>query len=150
MSENANRDNVNDIVAEAAGAITRGPFSRFTAEETVSLCRAFVNVSEDPITGNNQRLNTFWTKVYAKFQELCVREGSDGAGKLKSVNSLKTKFKKSILPKVNHCLGVARSTPMASGENDDDYHTRLRDVYQIRHKKKFAYSNCLEVLKKMR
>jgi hypothetical protein len=145
MSDNINQDRINAIVADAAAA--RAPYSRFTPEESVFLCRAFVNVSQDPITGADQKSAVFWSKVHVKFMRLC--EGTPGAGHLKTAKSLQTKWKKSVMPKVNHYLGVARTNPMASGENDGDYHTRLCEIFNRRHGKPFNFSSCLEVLKQM-
>ncbi len=37
----------------------RGP--KFSNEEDTALCRAYVNVSQDSTTGNNQKQDVFWT-----------------------------------------------------------------------------------------
>lgn len=127
----------------------RAPFTRFSTEETIILCRAFVNVSEDPITGTDQKVCHFWTKVFNKFKELCARDGMCGAGNLKTVASLCSKFKKSILPDVNHYVGLQKQIPMASGENEDDYKLRLESIFETRFKKKFTHGGCMDVLKQM-
>jgi hypothetical protein len=46
----------------------RGP--SFTDEEYQILCRAWVNVSEDPIHGTDQTGATFWEKITAKFDSM--------------------------------------------------------------------------------
>jgi hypothetical protein len=46
----------------------RGP--AFTEEEYEILCKAWVNVSEDPINGADQTNATFWGKISAKYDAL--------------------------------------------------------------------------------
>ncbi len=132
-------------------AASRSSYTRFAEDECVILCRAFVNISEDPdpITGTDQKQKVFWARIAEKFKEICSREGITTVGRMKSAKSLKSKWKKSIVVDVNHYLGVYKTTPMASGENEEDHEKRILEVFKDRYEKSFSYENCLPVLKKM-
>ena len=51
--------------------------TNFSKEEDLFLCRAFVNVSQDPIKGNDRKGSTFWADVKIKFDAIFLEEAED-------------------------------------------------------------------------
>ena len=53
------------------GSITKKPPRgvKFTVEEDLLLISAWLNTSMDPITGNQQKHNTYWDKIYEYFEK---------------------------------------------------------------------------------
>ncbi|XP_070669158.1 uncharacterized protein [Malus domestica] len=71
----------------------------WTFEEDVSLCLAWVSVSEDGAVGTNQNKKVLWDKIIAKFQENCNGSGRDCGGvydRWKTINKACTLWKGSL------------------------------------------------------
>ena len=48
--------------------VEMGKGKAYLAEEDVALCRAWMRVSEDPITGSEQKADCFWQAVHKLFR----------------------------------------------------------------------------------
>jgi hypothetical protein len=46
----------------------------FTTHEDVLLCKAYVNISTNPVAGNGKKSKDFWNGIKEKFDELCKAE----------------------------------------------------------------------------
>ena len=53
------------------GSIAKKPprCVKFTVEEDILIVSAWLNTSMDPITGNQQKHNTYWDKIYEYFEK---------------------------------------------------------------------------------
>jgi hypothetical protein len=53
------------------GSIAKKPTRgvKFTVEEDLLLVSAWLNISMDPIVGNQQKHNTYWDKIYEYFEK---------------------------------------------------------------------------------
>ena len=47
----------------------KGRGKNFSIKEDEQLCRSWLNVSQDPVTGSDQRHSTFWCRVVTHFNE---------------------------------------------------------------------------------
>ena len=84
----------------------------FTPIEDVLLCRAYVNISQDPIKGNDQKIGVLWENIYTKFIELKKDEGETEVGHQRDITSIMNRFKRHISKDVqlfNGMLGRIRS-----------------------------------------
>lgn len=70
----------------------------FGEEEDLILCKAFVNVSENPVIGNNQKGSTFWAAVGSRFRELYSQLDEYVLGQPRNNDSLKLRFQRQIQP----------------------------------------------------
>ncbi|KAG1451980.1 hypothetical protein G6F56_007941 [Rhizopus delemar] len=67
-----NASNNNNSTPTATGAEIipssgRGRGKSWTAEEDIQLCQSWIVVSEDPITGRDQRLPQMWDRIHENF-----------------------------------------------------------------------------------
>ena len=42
----------------------------FTEDEDISICKAWVNISEDPVVGADQKKDQFWARVHQKMYQI--------------------------------------------------------------------------------
>ena len=92
----------------AAGGADKPPPSaskrppNFSNLEDCCLCRAYVNVTTNPIVGTDQKMDEFWSKVKAKYDEAYAAEDvpDDDPQVERAAPSLQTRFTKKIQPAV--------------------------------------------------
>ena len=101
----------------AAGAVSKKERSpNFTDPEDQALCKAFMNCSEDPITGCDQDSKTFWQKIKEKYDPLIIQWYQTTAVNTPSIEepcerdwkALKARYTRSIMPNVNYFLPIFR------------------------------------------
>ena len=145
-------ENIDPQESQDSAAPSRTGYSRFSEEELVYLCQAYVNVSEDPVRGTDQRVDEFWDAVYNKFLKMCKLKCLPrilAQAEKKKSSSLKNKFRRDIMPDMNHFLGIMKRHPLASGENEEDQRKRCLEIFEKQYQKKFLFSSCVEILKNM-
>ncbi len=126
------------------------PTSWFSAEEDVFLCRAYVNCTNDPIKGSQQKSNTFWNKVRSKFYELMEDEGGNNVpeSSRRNINSLMNRFKKTIGRDVSsfnqYYKQVAEKNP--SGWTKQMIMDTAIQVYYEMEGKAFKFDKCAKIL----
>lgn len=126
------------------------PRKNFTPEEDLFLSMSFVQVSQDPIKGCDQKAETFWKSVYDSFQMLCSTKGKDPqSGAAKSLLSLWNRFKRKIAKDVVAYNGILKTLVHLSGESDDDFTDRAKQRFNERHGHQFKFSHCLDILAAM-
>jgi hypothetical protein len=65
------------------------------------LCRAYVNATNNPLLGTDQKLKDFWTSIKSKFDDLCSLEGTSEDGvEDRSWEALHTRFQRKIQPEM--------------------------------------------------
>ena len=127
----------------------------FTSLEDVLLCKAFVNVSTNPVTGVGQKSADFWDCVKEKFDELFKEEDVPADGVAVVVNrdssSLMNRFKRFIQLKMNvfnkYFKRMKEEGP--SGTPYTEYVSLALKAYAKFEKKPFPYEDCIPILNQM-
>jgi hypothetical protein len=123
-----------------------------TIDEDYYLCVAYVNVSENPIYGNNQTGDNFWHEICNRYNDLADQHlGPKQEYVVRSVTALRNRFKKVISPQVmtfNRFWKEAR-TPLKSGWTETMYQNKAKELFLAFTKKSFQYERCCPVLHKM-
>lgn len=145
----------------------------YSIEEDEALCRAYMNVSQDPIKGANQSSGDFWNTVQEKYDILVAsvaQKRSEGKGSgndsgdsvernepicyaSRTASSLSNRWTKVIAidcRKFNRFYKAAK-TPEKSGWAEDDYIKQATVDWIHAHKdgKKFRFVHCWKILKTM-
>ena len=76
------------------------PGGNYTHEEDLSLCKAWVSVSTDPIVGANQKGEMFWKAVHKKMYILYQEDAEVVVMNKRSWESVKNRFQKTLHPTV--------------------------------------------------
>ena len=88
---------------------------RWSQNEDLALCKSFINVSEDPIAGTDQRASIFWSTIFEKFKAQVEADNSRTETALQSrwvaINKLCKKFS-------GYFGEVQRSNPSGTTEED--------------------------------
>ena len=108
--------------------------SLWTQEEELILAECYIQISEDPIVGNNQQNDTFWYKVLDEYNEQAKRKGL----KERNKNMLTGKWT-TMNREVGKFNSVFEQTLRLSGENDEDLMTRVHILYKDDSGKDFAH-----------
>ncbi|GJT56369.1 hypothetical protein Tco_1273856 [Tanacetum coccineum] len=96
----------------------------WTQDEELLLAECFIQVSEDPKTGCDQKRDTFWYKIQnvynteAKKKGFTERTKNMLTGKWTPMNASVLKFNQ-----------LVQETAVHSGENDDDHMSRVHTLY---------------------
>ena len=108
-----------------------GKGKSYLPEEDVALCRAWIRASENPITGSEQKAETFWRSVYARFCGYGPEDASkaEGTWNDRNVNALRHHWAQ-ISREVGKFGGIYQRVIAAhpSGKNDEDL---IKDALQV-------------------
>ncbi len=121
------------------------------AKEDLYLCQAYVNVSTDPTTGNNQKGDTFWARVAAKFAELRDEDDTFDDWPERDGNAVMNRFQRQI-QKHTQLYNSFYSRVKAknkSGTNEADYIAQAASDYLEAQGKPFPWTHCIEILHKI-
>ena len=66
----------------------------FTEDEDACICKAWVNISEDPVTGAGQKKDNFWARVHQKYVTIAEEEMEVQATDHWSIRSVQDRFTK--------------------------------------------------------
>ena len=98
------------------------------------MAECYIQISEDPIVGNNQQNDTFWYKVLDEYNEQAKRKGL----KERNKNMLTGKWT-TMNREVGKFNSVFEQTLRLSGENDEDLMTRVHILYKDDSGKDFGH-----------
>ena len=119
----------------------------FNSEEERILCRSFLHVSQDPISGIGQRNTAFWERITRHYNDSKLRSSP-----LRLARSLEMKWGQ-IKHDVSKFCGAYKSILdcRESGTSLDDVLERALEYYKDRHPKQipFTYLHCWAVLKEV-
>ncbi|GKD21058.1 glutathione S-transferase T3-like protein, partial [Tanacetum coccineum] len=96
----------------------------WTQDEELLLAECFIQVSEDPKTGCDQKRDTFWYKIQNVYNKEAKKKGFTErtknmlTGKWTPMNASVLKFNQ-----------LVQETAVHSGENDDDHMSRVHTLY---------------------
>ncbi|CAJ1937339.1 unnamed protein product [Cylindrotheca closterium] len=120
----------------------------YSQEEDKALCAAFVNCSENPIKGSDQRREDFWKDIENKFK-MKMEEDPAPALPYWSHNSLMKRFQRikgAIDEWIGYELQCERNKP--SGLSQEDLDKRIAEMWRIKHKnEEFKFCHCVPELK---
>ena len=123
----------------------------FITQEDVMLCHAYVHVSEDPITGMDQKGNIFWDRVHTTFMELCKQEDSNEIYLYRKTIALKTRFQYQIMTEVQRfnsfLFQITKKNHSCSTPESHMKEAHKRYKSAVDHP--FIFELCLPVLNKM-
>lgn len=116
----------------------------WTQEEETALAKAYLNVSEDPVKGDNQTNKTFWKKVLDVFN---THLGVDSGRSHHQVNSKWKDLNNKITAFAS--MYNKRKSNMSSGMNDEDVLKAAQQEYMKKYKARhgFPHLGAWEVLK---
>lgn len=123
----------------------------FTKDEDFFLSKAYVRVSLDPIRGNDQKSQDFWSQVYKTFMLLYKTEAEvqeeDMTGR--NTESIKSRFQRNIQKDVMEYCACCRTNEIRSGETSDDFFARMDRLFEEKKGKPFRFRHCMNVLREM-
>jgi hypothetical protein len=121
--------------------------------EDLTLCKAYANVSTDPIHGTHQKGSTFWNAIKEKYDIFLPEVNKKEEVELlnlpeRNCDSLEQCYNKTIkkiMHKWNGYYKKAKS-PLKSGWTEDMYRDHASELYSIAEGKPFKLAHCVETL----
>jgi hypothetical protein len=121
--------------------------------EDLYLCKAYVSVSTDPITGTGQKASDFWEKVAAKFREIkdTNTESEVIVEHNRDADSLVHMFQRQIQKQVNtfNKFYVEQKIPLKSGWTEEMYIEAAAETFGEVHDSPFRFKECIAVVHQM-
>jgi len=136
----------------AAGAVTKKTrTANYSKAEDVTLAKAFVNVSENPITGNYQKAGAFWANVRKKFYDM-AKENDVTIPANRTATSLTNRFQKQLQKNLNEWNGcykqIKDSKP--SGTTEDNMRNMADELYsELNEARPFNFRHVVDTLHQM-
>ena len=123
----------------------------FDQDEDLLLCKAFVNVSSNPVHGNDQKGSVFWAGVGSRFRDLYNQLEERVEGRARDNDACKRRFQRYIQQQTNvynkYYKELKEKNP--SGWTDKDFIEKAAEAYEEGEGQPFKWLNCIEVLHKM-
>ena len=142
-----------EAAAAAIGYVKADPDAikgvrRWTDEEDLFLCRAFVNVSQDSADGANQKGSDFWKKVYSKMYILYDEEAEVKSTTKWTWESVRNRFQKTIQKEVQKYNSYYKQVmeKEQSGWTTEMYIEQAAEVYRTIEGKPFKHTSCVPTL----
>ena len=141
------------VAAEAAGETyvkvegdTKA--NRFTDEEDLYICKAFINCTTDSIRGADQKGDDFWKKVHKKFYYLYNEEAEVAVDMKWTWKSVRNRFQKTISKSVQKFKGCYKQVlaKEKSGWTKQMYIDLGKEVWLRLEGKPFKFGDCVRVL----
>ncbi|GMP98961.1 hypothetical protein CsSME_00046635 [Camellia sinensis var. sinensis] len=121
--------------------ISRG--KAFTIIEDETLCRSWLAVSQDPITGNSQTMVIFWERVLVNFNSQLNGESNR--------NRISLSHRWSAMQKaINKFCGFLEQIQLRqqSGTTEADMVAEAKRMYHVIQKKHFTFDTCWDILRR--
>ncbi|CAL2247945.1 unnamed protein product [Prunus armeniaca] len=114
----------------------------WSTNEDIALCQSWLNISHDPITGNEMKFHHMWSKIHGEF---CQRSGS-----IRTEMALSSRWKllNKELGKWRNALTKAKAN-IQSGQNLTDEMVQAQMWFGAmgQGKKSFVHFQCWEIVK---
>ncbi|XP_055614470.1 uncharacterized protein LOC129760819 [Uranotaenia lowii] len=123
---------------------TRG--RNWSTEEDEALCLAWLNISQDPISGTGQKLDTLYSRVFSLFIELCTERGYYNA-ELRGVTGVKHRWLliSRACSKFAGCVTQVL-TKQQSGASSSDFMKQALILYKTATKSPFVLLHAFKIL----
>jgi len=117
------------------------------------LCRAYVNVSCNPIKGTDQKRNAFWESIKTKYEELYVSENvtEDGPKEERDWEALANRYQKKIQPEMNLFMPFLKRVYGCppSGVPKEEYPNIAATDFHEHYDRPFKFLHCVAILKQL-
>ena len=122
--------------------------NRFTEEEDLFICKAFVNCTTDSIRGADQKGDDFWKRVHEKLYVLYNEEAEVAIEKKWSWKSVRNRFQKTIAKSVQKFNGYYKQVvhKEKSGWTPQMYIDSAKEVWLSLEGKPFKFGDCVRNL----
>ncbi|EHS63650.1 uncharacterized protein PGTG_20919 [Puccinia graminis f. sp. tritici CRL 75-36-700-3] len=139
--DNGDQNNDNDNANPENEGKKKAP--NYTEPEDYELCRAWVQVSEDPAVGTNQDGGTFWQRISTVYHEAVPRP-------IRPVTSLKKRWSNNVQPPINKFRGIVHQVEALnqSGASTEDQLNRALRLYAADQLTHFKHLRCYNLLVK--
>jgi hypothetical protein len=120
--------------------------ANFVAVEDVALCKAYVNVTLNPIDGVEQKASSFWDHIHRKYCLLLKQDNPSEALTDRDAESLKNRFQRKIQKKMNvynRYYKLVKECP-PSGTTEEELYKIGADNYRDAEGHAFAFSIVLK------
>ncbi|GJZ57256.1 hypothetical protein Tco_0612750 [Tanacetum coccineum] len=114
----------------------------WSQEEELLLAECFIQISEDPRIGSDQKNDTFWYKILDAYNDQAGKRGFP----IRTKNMLTGKWTP-MNREVSKFNSLVNETQTMSGENDADLMTRIEILYRAREKSDFKHKSAWNFLK---
>lgn len=118
--------------------------------EDIALCKAYVNCTENPIVGNDQKADTFWNSVLAKYNILKATECDDNDVVIveRDANSIRNRFQRTIAKTLREWNPFYKkiATDPPSGTPKEQWPGLASELYLDQYGRKFQFEHCVEIL----
>jgi hypothetical protein len=128
----------------------------YTDVEDLALCKAYANVSTDPIHGTHQKGSTFWNAIKEKYDIFLPEVNKEEEVELvnlpeRNCDSLEQRYNKTIKKIMHKWNGYYKKakTPLKSGWTEDMYREHASELYSIAEGKPFKLAHCVDTLFKL-
>jgi len=123
----------------------------FTEIEDVALCKAYVNVTLNPIDGVGQKSAEFWGHIQRKFGSFLLMQPSNIVTALpkRDAESLKNRFMRKIQKKMNvynKYYKQVKESPPSGVNTEEEFRKIAADKYKEGTRQAFGFSHCVEIL----
>jgi hypothetical protein len=125
----------------------------YTDVEDLALCKAYANVSTDPIHGTHQKGSTFWNAIKEKYDIFLPEVNKEEEVELlnlpeRNCDSLEQRYNKTIKKIMHKWNGYYKKakTPLKSGWTEDMYRDHASELYSIAEGKPFKLAHCVDTL----
>lgn len=124
----------------------------YANSEDLWLCQSYVHCSEDPVVGVDQNADVFWAKIADDFEDRRMQDKSQNPHHnlpQRLPSSLKTRWKKKILPEVNRFMSCYKAVEQQppSGVPPHQWPDIARENFRKRHGYEFGFIQCWHYLK---
>ena len=140
--------------APAPASSTKTPRPRnFGNIEDQLLCRAYVNVSCNPVVGTDQKRKIFWESIKYRYEDLYTREGvTEEDGKVERTwDALANRYQKKIQPEMNIFMSfykrVAECPP--SGVPPEEWPKIAATNFGEFYDRPFKFLHCVSILQQL-
>ncbi|XP_057432104.1 glutathione S-transferase T3-like [Lotus japonicus] len=117
--------------------------NKWSGKDNILLHQSWLNVSTDPIVGNDQKSTLFWDRIQAQYEEY-----RDPAYPSRSANSLKSHFSK-LNADIQIFVGCHNkaTSHWKSGHSDKDIMATAHSIYHVDTGKDFKHENAWRLVK---
>jgi hypothetical protein len=123
--------------------------ANFVAVEDVVLCKAYVNVTLNPVDGVGQKSKAFWDHIHRKHCLFLREDNLSKALPEGDSESLKNRFQRQIQRKMNvynKYYKQVKECPPSGVNTEEEIQKVAADNYRDAEGHAFAFSHCVEVL----
>ncbi|GMP32578.1 hypothetical protein CsSME_00006274 [Camellia sinensis var. sinensis] len=141
MSESSREQNTQNSDNHFISETSRG--KAFTIIEDETLCRSWLAVSQDPITGNSQTMAIFWERVLVYFNSQLSSESNR--------NRIFLSHRWSVMQKaINKFYDFLEQIQLRqqSGTTEANMVTEAKWMYHVIQKKHFTFDTCWDILRR--